>query len=87
VFEAAWAGCLTLVHDSGGQTEIITPDCLRFKTAQDLVRRVSDLHTNDLLRKNILNQVHDHLQELTPEQFDKNILKIIDPLLEADSNS
>jgi len=83
-FEAAWAGCLTLVHDSGGQTEIITPSILRYKSVQDLVQRVSELIADESLRKNILDQVHNHLKELTPEQFNQKILAVIGPLIRDD---
>jgi glycosyltransferase involved in cell wall biosynthesis len=43
VAEMLLGGCLTLVHDSGGQVEIVTEPELRFADTQDAVQKLSRL--------------------------------------------
>lgn len=63
VLEAAHAGCLTFVPDSGGQREIVTPAILRFSNGGDLVEKVKKVLQEKDLRVRTLLGLKDGLQQ------------------------
>ena len=82
VLEAARAGCLTFVHDSGGQREIITPPELRYATPQELVVKVTALGSDGHLRKNVFAEMWRGITKFRLDDFYRNLGSILKPLLE-----
>ncbi|MGH2569248.1 MAG: glycosyltransferase, partial [Bacteroidota bacterium] len=77
ILEAANAGCLTFVPDSGGPREIITPSVLRFSTGQELVQNVNRILQNDELRASVLSEVRNSLIPFRLSSFRKGLSEII----------
>jgi len=74
--EAILAGCLPLVHDTGGQREIVPFDLLRFRTDEDLVdraRRALQMSAAD--RQKIVRKLQAHAQRGTPAHYRQVMLR------------
>ncbi len=82
VLEAAQAGCLTFVHDSGGQREIITPEVLRYRTAAELVTNADLLVADRTLREATLQQLTAGIAKCNIDDFCGNLKRILGPMLE-----
>jgi len=82
VLEAAQAGCLTFVHDTGGQREIITPEILRYTNADELVDNVSTLISNEMLRFETFQELKKGLAKLSLRDFYDRLERVLRPLLD-----
>ena len=80
VLEAASAGCLTFVHDSGGMIEIITSDVLRFKNVSELIYKLTRLIDDATLRNDSLDKLKSSVNNFTIENFDRGIESAINNL-------
>jgi glycosyltransferase involved in cell wall biosynthesis len=63
--EAIAAGCIPIVHNSGGQKEIVTYDELRFEDKSDAVKKVQCISEQNqkIYQKKLINNI---------KKFDKN---------------
>jgi len=74
--EAILAGCLPLVHDTGGQREIVPFDFLRFRTDEDLVDRAGralKMSAGD--RQQLVRKLQAHAQRGTPAHYRQVMLR------------
>jgi glycosyltransferase involved in cell wall biosynthesis len=84
VLEAAQAGCLPFVHDSGGQTEIVRPKELHYTSVPELVARVSAMLRDETTRERVLEEVRSGLAASTLEDFFAGLDRLLRPLLDND---
>ena len=84
--EAAESGCLTFVHDSGGQVEIISSALLRYQTHDDLLNKIQYLLTDNIIRNKILKEIKIGIKKFTLRRFNTEIDTAIDALLSSQSN-
>lgn len=82
VVEAAQAGCLTFVHDSGGQREIITPEVLRYRTAASLVTNAELLVADRTLREATFRELTAGIAKFNIDDFCGSLDRIVRPMLE-----
>jgi glycosyltransferase involved in cell wall biosynthesis len=80
VLEAATLGCMTFVDNSGGQTEIVTPSVLRFRTAQELGENISRLVGDPLLGSETLEQLKSDLRKFDRDNFDRILGSLLIPI-------
>jgi glycosyltransferase involved in cell wall biosynthesis len=78
---AILAGCVPLVHDSGGQREIITPSILRYRSADGLVCSLVTILSNESMRRSALSELSGRLQLLNPERFKDAIAESLHPFM------
>lgn len=75
VAELVLGGCLTSVHDDGGQVEIVTNPLLRYSSVEDAVEKWDRVLSDEALRKKLLAEQlasRDHLgKERFCEEFDR----------------
>lgn len=61
--EAIAAGCLPIVHDSGGQREVVPIDELRYSTKEDAVAKVREVwRLSDSERRRIVRKLNEHAE-------------------------
>lgn len=77
--EAISSGCVPLVHDSGGQREIVPILSLRFQDKDDAVARLKCLQAAplDMMQKQLLA----HIRQFSAEAFQKRMQDILDVVL------
>jgi glycosyltransferase involved in cell wall biosynthesis len=80
ILEAIAAGCLTFVHDSGGQTEIVRPAVLRYREPADLVRGVEMLLHDAKLREATAGELRVIAEEFLGRDFGKELERVLLPL-------
>jgi glycosyltransferase involved in cell wall biosynthesis len=73
VLEAAAAGCLTFIPDSGGMKEIVTSDVLRYQNTNTLIENLMNLIDDPVLRQNALEDLKKSAEYFTIERFDRGI--------------
>jgi glycosyltransferase involved in cell wall biosynthesis len=82
------AGCVALVHNSGGACELIPPD-LRWNTFEDLKEKIGNLITApdlDALWANQKWQLKDKIETLKPKKFQEKIWTNIQTLMRQTEN-
>jgi glycosyltransferase involved in cell wall biosynthesis len=73
--EALQAGLLPLVHDSGGQREIVPIAALRFKSDMELAEKAAVLlATPPSERKDMLEALRRHVARGSPENFQREMI-------------
>jgi glycosyltransferase involved in cell wall biosynthesis len=73
--EAIQAGLTPLVHDSGGQREIVPIDTLRFKGETDLVEKAGALlSTTPSDRRDMLVGLQRHAARGSPERYCREMI-------------
>lgn len=78
IVEAMAAGCVPIVHDSGGPREIVTPDVgFRWEEPALAAQQVRILAENDSLRRNLSSAASFRAQLYRPEVFESNIKKLL----------
>jgi glycosyltransferase involved in cell wall biosynthesis len=83
--EAAGSGCLTFVHDTGGQIEIISSALLRYQTDDDLLNKIQCLLTDSAIRNKILEEMKINIRLFTLQRFNIEIDTAIDAFLSSQS--
>lgn len=78
VAELLLGGCLTLVHDSGGQVEIVTEPELRFRDLQDGARKLKGLLASDKERERLKASQQARRQAYTLEAFRDSFHRCLD---------
>jgi glycosyltransferase involved in cell wall biosynthesis len=76
--EAIQAGLIPLVHDSGGQREIVPFDFLRFKDEHELIERAHGVMSmSDSHQKDILNVLSKHVERGSSEYYREAMLSYL----------
>ncbi len=83
ILEAGNAGCLTLVPDSGGQREIVSPPILRYSNPEELVRNVRLLMEDAAARKKAMEELQNGLNLFRVSLFEKRLEEIVGELLSS----
>ncbi len=81
VVEAVAAGCLVMVHDSGGPTEIVQRSDLRFNSSEDLISKIKRLIDDPPLRFQVISDTQAGLSRFTLSAFNSRLDATIRPFL------
>jgi glycosyltransferase involved in cell wall biosynthesis len=73
VAQAIAHGCVPIVHDSGGQAELVTDPALRFTERGDLSRIIRDTLTGRIPEPGYMHELRAWVRDLTPERFRERI--------------
>lgn len=74
--EAIQAGLLPLVHDTGGQREIVPFDRLRFLSDEELVDRAAFAFSMPVSeRRDMMDELQRHVRRGSPERFREEMLR------------
>lgn len=79
--EMVEAGCLTFVHRSGGQTEIVRSDDLSYVDVPDAVARIERALADDAHRVRLLEHLAALRGRFAPERFCAQVNAIVDETL------
>jgi glycosyltransferase involved in cell wall biosynthesis len=78
IVEAMAAGCVPVVHDSGGPREIVNDATgSRWTTVGDAVKQISDLITNDSLRMRLSRAASSRADQFGPEAFQSGLGEVL----------
>ncbi len=87
VVNAINAGCIPLVHDSGGQREIVSTPELRFTSAAELSDRVEALLRNPGRARDLLDQLKNGIAGSTVDDFFARLEPLLQPWFERSVNA
>lgn len=76
------AGCIPLVHNSGGQKEVVPMENLRYSSIQDAIeklRLLQDLNEDE--RQNIQKSLIDNCKQFEATTFEANFKRLLAPYL------
>lgn len=74
--EAAYYGCIPIVHNSGGVIEIVRTDLLRYSDFNDLVNKVRILVNEHKVRAEVLQSIKDDIRRFKEKEFYLSLEKI-----------
>ena len=78
IVEAMAAGCVPIVHDSGGPREIVTSDVgFRWLDLPAAVRQITTLAENDHLRRKLSATSSVRARQFRPEVFESELTRIL----------
>ena len=78
IVEAMAAGCVPIVHDSGGPKEIVTSDVgLRWSNLSVAARQIVMLAENDSLRRELSAAASVRARQFRPEVFESEMTRIL----------
>jgi glycosyltransferase involved in cell wall biosynthesis len=78
IVEAMAAGCVPVVHDSGGPREIVTDEVgYRWTIVDKAVEFVSELIADDGLRRTMSNAAMSRAENFRPETFEATLANVI----------
>ena len=78
IVEAMAAGCVPIVHDSGGPIEIVTNDVgFRWRELPVAARQIVKLTENDQLREKLSAAASARAQQFRPEVFESEIARVL----------
>jgi glycosyltransferase involved in cell wall biosynthesis len=79
IVEAMAAGCVPIVHDSGGPREIVTDEVgFRWHDLPTAARRISTLTNDDELRRRLSVAASERAKLFRPEVFESAILRVLE---------
>ena len=78
VAEMIKAGCVTFVHDSGGQTEIVNDAALRFKSEEDAVQKIDAVLSNRALEDGLRRQIAESARRFSVQAFVDSIREVVE---------
>ncbi len=79
IAEAIAAGCIPLVHNSGGQKEIAPLDELRFDSIDEAIEKFKTISNSD--ENKYRNYLQNHILQFSEEKFAKSISSLIHKIL------
>ena len=79
--ELVEAGCLTFVHRSGGQTEIVESDDLTYVDVDDAVARIDRALVDEAHRQRLCDHLAARRGRFDPSRFCAQVLAIVDETL------
>jgi glycosyltransferase involved in cell wall biosynthesis len=78
IIEAMAAGCVPIVHDSGGPREIVTETIgYRWRTVDEAAGQVSNLVHDDYLREKLSKAAQTRARQFSPEVFESSLAKML----------
>ncbi len=78
IVEAMAAGCVPVVHDSGGPREIVSNNAgYKWNSVSEAVTQISNLVENDTLRKELSRAAALRAEQFTPEAFERDMGRVI----------
>jgi glycosyltransferase involved in cell wall biosynthesis len=77
VAELVLGGCLTSVHDDGGQVEIVTNPKLRYRSVEDAVEKWDRVLSSEELKRELLEEQLAHRAHLPKERFLKELDQVV----------
>ncbi len=77
VAELVLGGCLTSVHDDGGQVEIVTNPKLRYRSVEDAVEKWDRVLSSEELKQELLEEQLAHREHLPKERFLKEVDEVV----------
>ncbi len=80
VAELILSGCLTLVHDSGGQVEIARLPETRYHNEEDAVEKIRAILENPELRERLLKEQSAHSENFTRQAFVEGFEQFLEEL-------
>ncbi len=80
VAELVLSGCLTFVHDSGGQVEIVPQHETRYTEVDDAVEKIHAVLTDESLRRTLLADQAKNRANITRETFLADLHALVDRL-------
>lgn len=80
VAELVLSGCLTFVHDSGGQVEIVETEETRFHNIEDAVLKISEVLSDQEKQASLLQSQSRKREAITREKFEQNFNALLDQL-------
>jgi glycosyltransferase involved in cell wall biosynthesis len=81
--ELVEAGCVTFVHRSGGQTEIVESDDLTWLDVDDAVARIERAMVDDAHRQHLCDHLAARRGRFDPQRFCAQVLAIVDQTLRS----
>ncbi len=77
IVEAMAAGCVPVVHDSGGPTEIVSNDVgFRWREVEEAINQISRLLQDDTLRERLSAAAAVHASNYSPESFESGLARV-----------
>jgi glycosyltransferase involved in cell wall biosynthesis len=73
VAQAIAHGCVPVVHDSGGQVELVSDPALRFRSQADIPRVLHDVLAGVIPDAGYMNELRARVRDLAPECFRSRI--------------
>jgi glycosyltransferase involved in cell wall biosynthesis len=73
VAQAIAHGCVPIVHDSGGQVELVTDAALRFRSRADVPRILGDALNGQIPEPGYMREMRARVRDLAPECFRSRI--------------
>lgn len=78
IVEGMAAGCVPVVHDSGGPTEIVTSDVgFRWRNLDSAAKQIKMLAENEDLREKLSSAASARAKRFNPEEFESEIEKVL----------
>lgn len=82
--QAIASGCIPLVHDSGGQKEVVTPGDLRYSSESEAVGKLQHLvKLPDQKLEKIYNSLYTNIRGYANEQFRQRMKPLLEETLES----
>jgi len=73
--QAIASGCIPVVHNSGGQKEIVPLEKLRFNDKYNAIDIIKNFNHNEEFK--IIKSLQEHIQKYSPKVFEKNFKQIL----------
>ena len=78
IVEGMAAGCVPVVHDSGGPTEIVTPEVgFRWRNIVSAAQHIRTLAENDVLREKLSLAASSRARQFNAEAFESEVKKVL----------
>ncbi len=78
IVEAMAAGCVPIVHDSGGPREIVTDEVgYRWRTAAEAAQQISGLLEDEDTRQRLAESASTRARTFRPEAFESRLIRIL----------
>jgi len=79
IVEAMAAGCVPVVHDSGGPPEIVTNDVgFRWKNTDVAISQIASLFAHERLRVELSRRASDRATQFSSDKFESKILETLE---------
>lgn len=76
--EGMSAGCIPLIHDSGGVAEAVPFKELKYKTEEGAIRKLKNIiNLPERKKEQLRKKIKKHIQQFSEEEFIRNLFKII----------
>lgn len=80
VAEMVLAGCITFVHDSGGQVEIVSQPQARYSDTEDAINKICAVMADEELKGKLRIEQSRNCHNLTKQRFQGEFTKLVTEL-------